>query len=745
MLNESIDQMKSTFSLLFFFLSLSLLSQEIISGSVTDQSTIEPVEFVTIYNLNNKYHAHSDVFGRFTMEANDGDSIFVSMVGYNRVAFVVETNTDWNINLKPAPVELSQIIVSPEINTLNRIKAIDLKLNPVNSSQEILRKVPGLFIAQHAGGGKAEQIFLRGFDIDHGTDIQITADGLPVNMVSHAHGQGYADLHFVIPETVQGVDFGKGPYYANKGNFTTAGYVDFKTFDRLNGSSIKVEGGNFNTLRTVGLIDLLSENRNSNAYIATEYLSSDGPFQSPQNFNRINLFGKFNTRIGDDFLSLQMSTFSSSWDASGQIPIRAIESGQIDRFGAIDDTEGGETSRQNFLISYTSSINNSDFIQTRAYVSKYDFQLFSNFTFFLDDPVNGDQIKQKESRTIYGVQSSYNRSRPFLSGELTTENGIGFRYDDIDGNELSHTRNRNETLDSIALGDINEFNGSLFSNFTWEAGKWLVNAGARVDQFRFQEVDALLSSYEKKSTSQTIVSPKLNIVFNATEKVQVYAKSGKGFHSNDSRVVLANNVKNTLPSAFGYDLGTILRPFDRLIIDVAYWSLSLEQEFVYVGDGGIVEPSGRTKRTGIDLGINYQVTQHFFLYGNVNYANPKAIDEAEGADYIPLAPTFTSIGGLSFQGKKFNGSIRYRYVEDRAANEDYSSTAEGYFVTDLNLNYDRPSWTLGVSVENLFNVEWREAQFETASRLENESASVSEIHFTPGAPFFLKAGITFKF
>lgn len=738
--------MKVLFPAIVLFLSMGSYAQQPVSGRVLESEQGTPVEFATISNLTKNVHAHSDVTGKFYLkEAEKGDSIFVSMVGYERLQFKVNNSTDWNITLKSAPVELSQVVITPEMNTLNKIKQVDLKLNPVSSSQEILRKVPGLFIAQHAGGGKAEQIFLRGFDIDHGTDIQISADGIPVNMVSHAHGQGYADLHFLIPETVQGVDFGKGPYYADKGNFTTAGYIDFKTYDRIEESNVKVEGGAFNTLRTVSMIDLVNGSKEQDGYIATEYMISDGPFDSPQNFNRLNLFGKYSAQIGNDFLSIQASTFQSKWDASGQIPIRAVESGEISRFGAIDDTEGGETSRQNFLIDYTSSFSNGDFVQTRAFVSKYDFELYSNFTFFLDNPIDGDQIRQKESRTIYGIQSVYNYGARLLAGDFTVESGAGFRYDDINGVELSHTRNRDETRNSIALADVDEFNGFIFSSATWESGKWMANLGVRVDQFRFEEVNFLSTKYDRKSATTAFVSPKLNVIYSPTHNWQLYAKSGRGFHSNDTRVVLREQNRNTLPAAWGYDLGTIYQPIDGVFIDVAYWELYLEQEFVYVGDAGVVEPSGRTKRTGVDVGINYQILDHLFVYTNLNYANPRSVDDQEGADYIPLAPTLTSIGGLTYQRKNLSGSIRYRYIKDRAANEDNSTIAEGYFLTDLSLNYDRPKWTLSLAIENLFDVDWREAQFDTESRLTNETEPVSEIHFTPGVPFFLKAGLAVKF
>ncbi len=734
------------YSLLVFLLlsSFVALAQVDRVGKIKDNQSGLPLEFATIYNKSNETHAHTDEQGSFALkQVSPGDSILISLVGYKRISMLADDQPTWEIEMESAPIELGQVLITPELHTLNHISRVQLKLNPVNSSQEILRQVPGLYIAQHAGGGKAEQIFLRGFDIDHGTDVQITADGIPVNMVSHAHGQGYADLHFLIPETVKGIDFGKGPYYAAKGNFTTAGYVDFQTMDRLEESSVKLEAGSFNTMRMVSLIDLYSGNDRTDAYLATEYLLTDGPFDASQNFNRLNVFGKFTTQIKNNFLTVQASNFQSKWDASGQIPLRAVS--QIGRFGAIDDTEGGQTSRQNFLIEYKAVLDENQLVKTRAYMSHYDFELYSNFTFFLDDPVYGDQIRQYEDRTLYGFQSSHLYNTALWGGNLTLENGAGFRYDDIDGNELSHTRNRKETLDPIALGNIDEFNGFVFSDINWESGKWLLNVGARVDQFRFEEVDLLAASYSRQSKTQAFVSPKLNLVYKASDLMQLYAKSGRSFHSNDTRVVVSDGVSHTLPAAWGVDLGTVVRPYDRLLIDVAYWQLALEQEFVYVGDAGIVEPSGRTRRSGVDLGVNYQVFDNVFVHTNMSYANPKAVDEPEGANYIPLAPTFTSSGGLSYQCKNISGSIRYRYLTDRPANEDNSVVAEGYFITDMNVNYNRPGWSFGVSVENLFDQEWREAQFDTESRLSGESEPVSEIHFTPGVPFFVKAGFTFKF
>ena len=309
--------------------------------------------------------------------------------------------------LSKANIELSEVTVSSQgAHDQQIITSLDIHLRPINNSQEVLRMVPGLFIGQHAGGGKAEQIFLRGFDMDHGTDIQLSVDGMPVNMVSHAHGQGYADLHFVIPELIKAVDFKKGPYHTDKGNFATGGWVNFRTKDALDHSFVKLEAGQFDCFRFVGGIDLLGEKgkqKNQSAYIASEYSFTNSYFESPQDFNRFNLVGKYHGHLsGNTNLTLTGSTFWSKWNASGQIPDRAYESGQIGFYGSIDDTEGGETSRSNFNIELATVTKRNDVIKNQFFYSNYNFKLFSNFTFFLEDPINGDQIKQKEGRNLFG-------------------------------------------------------------------------------------------------------------------------------------------------------------------------------------------------------------------------------------------------------------------------------------------------------------------------------------------------------
>jgi len=711
----------------------------------------QPLESAYVFNVTTKSHAHSSENGLFTIDnTNVGDSLKIGLLGYE-IKFVVVSSSSFEatlpITLQEKAFQLDEMVITEELNTASTITRLDMNTNPLNSSQEALRKVPGLIIGQHAGGGKAEQIFLRGFDIDHGTDVSINVDGMPVNMVSHAHGQGYSDLHFLIPETVNKIDFGKGPYYGDKGDFTTAGFVDFSTKDYLKESTITFSMGDFNTLRTLGMFNLLEKSKNQNAYIATEYLATDGPFESPQNFNRINVFGKYVAFSSDNSkLSLTASHFTSRWDASGQIPQREVDNGNITRFGAIDDTEGGETQRTNFNVEFNRYITDNTRLKTNAFYSHYAFELYSNFTFFLEDPVNGDQIKQQEDRHIFGANASIVKETSLGSTPITISSGLGLRHDIVNDIELSHTLNRKTTLEQIQLGDLNQTNVDAFVNAEFEFGKLKVAPALRLDYFKFLYNDKLQANYTTQSETKTILSPKLNFYYDAASNLQLFLKSGIGFHSNDTRVVVSNQGEDILPRAYGLDLGKVWKPFPKLVVNSALWYLFLEQEFVYVGDAGIVEPSGKTERYGLDLGLRYQFNDWLFFDTDATITHARSTEDPDGQNYIPLAPDFTLAGGLSVNDLNgFSGGIRYRYIDDRPANEDNSIVAEGYFVTDFNANYSFDNITLGFVIENLFDTEWNETQFATESRLQNEAQSVEEIHFTPGTPFFIKGTIAYRF
>ncbi len=491
-------------------------------------------------------------------------------------------------------------------------------------------------------GVKLNRFFLRGFDADHGTDVAISTDGIPVNMVSHGHGQGYADLHFMIPELVDTIDVFKGPYFARHGNFSTAGSVMYRTKDHIDGNLIKIEGGEFNTQKFTGIYQLPTIREHQNAYFAGQYYNTDGAVDSEQDFQRLNLFSKFNLYLDDTSrISFSASSFSSAWDASGQIPKRAIDNELITRFGAIDDLEGGQTGRQNINLIYTLIGEDDSQFLIQPYFSNYNFKLFSNFTFYLDDHENGDMIEQTDDRTILGLNSEYEFKRTIYSMQSSTTFGGGFRSDNI-AVSLWNSPNRRRLTQNVNSGIIER------NLFLWTQEELIINPklrfqlGLRGDYFTFN-VEDHLDTVSPETTNlphasgyaqEAMLNPKFNIVYSPFKSSDVFLNFGTGFHSNDARDVviektiskleqtlirqgLDNNDINeqlsqmnfsheyagisTLPRAIGYEIGTRHNIWNRLTFGFAIWRLDLDEELVFVGDAGETEISGQSQRVGIDL------------------------------------------------------------------------------------------------------------------------------------------------
>ncbi len=755
------------FTIAAIFCPAATYPQTILKGKVIDKSTKEGLELAVVSDVRTSQSAKTGNDGKFSLgNVLSDDTLVVSYIGYvTQKIKMTDTANDFVIGLEKGQIDLKEVVITSHADNLTSSRSlsrIDLNTIPLRSAQDLLRMVPGLFIAQHQGGGKAEQIFLRGFDADHGTDVNVSVDGLPVNLASQAHGQGYADLHFVIPETVAGYDFGKGPYYSDKGDFCTAGFVSYNTINVLNRNTVETEVGQYRTFRELVMLNLLSEKakaRGQCAYIAGEGLyTNGGPFDVPEHFNRFNIFVKFNSMVGaSSALTLSLSTMTSTWRAAGEIPNRAEAEGYIkDRFGSIDSSQGGYTTRTNANLKIISNLKDDFIWENQAFYSHCYFNLISNFTFYYADPINGDEFGQHESRDIFGYKSTVSHKNYFGNATISSTAGIGIRYDHTNPSWLSHTLNGDSILNFIQYGIVKESNAYGFVDETLESGKWLFNIGLRFDYFNFYYLNTAPASdtaaviYNGVNTNQgkSIVSPKINVQYTLNHEVQFYLKTGKGFHSNDARVVIANQGYQILPAAFGADLGMNWKPAPRLYVNLALWYLFLQQEFTYGSDFGdeSVEPGGRTVRKGIDFSARYQITNWLFGNLNVDLARPRNIDASKGENYLPLAPTFTSTAGLYYRFKNgLNGGISYRYLHNRAANEDYTLTAYGYFITDLTANYTRKKFEIGLSIENLFNQSWNEAQFEYVSRLKYEKFPVDEVSNTPGVPFFAKLKLAIFF
>ncbi|WPQ62055.1 TonB-dependent receptor [Chitinophaga sancti] len=733
--------------------------RQTLSGIVIDSATHVPASGVTVRLTPGNHTDITDENGRFFYKniPAEARAITVSAIGYKQQIYQLNNFRNGQIiPIATQQTQLTDVIITA--NTGNPYKALsemDIKLRGVSNSQEVLRIVPGLFIGQHQGGGKAEQIFLRGFDNDHGTDISMSVDGIPINMVSHAHGQGYADSHFIIPETIESTTYQKGMYNAEKGDLAVTGFVNFNTADAISSNTVKLEGGQYNTYRALAMINLLGDKakaKNQSWYAASEYRYSDSYFDHSQHFKRFNFFTKYHGQLNEhNWLTLTASTLYSKWDASGQIPENAVDEGKVGFYGQLDPNEGGVTSRTNLNVQLVTTLPNHDIIKNQVYYSRYKFDLFTNFTFFLEDTVNGDEIRQKEARNLFGYNGSYLHEGYIGNTKLTTDAGINARFDATDNSELSHTINRYTLIERFKLGDITEFSAGGYVNETLQFNNRLsLNLGLRFDQFFYKynnklADDATLSGEGIYTANNNVVSPKVNLYYQATDKTQFYLLLGKGFHSNDARVVVVEKGGQTLPAAYGADMGTVFKLSKSLLFNAAVWYSYLQKEYVYAGDGGTVEFSGRTRRVGFDFSGRFQPVAALYVDADVNYAHGRSIDDPKGENYIPLAPVWSSTGGVTWLLKNgINGSFRYRYLGDRAANEDYSLTAKGYFVNDLVLNYSRAKFEVGLTINNVFNVKWKETQFETVTRLKGEQP-VDGVAFTAGTKFAALAHVSYFF
>ena len=756
---------------LFLIFNLNVFAQTAtIKGIAKDKDTNLPLEDVLVSIEESNSHSHSDASGGFIfLNVKAGSfTLDINKFGYERQKIsVIVTDGETkqlDVNLIYHPIGLSSVDIASDrpvsAASSKYLSDIDFDNRPKNSAQDMLRLVPGLFIAQHAGGGKSEQIFIRGFDCDHGTDVATFVDGIPVNMPSHGHGQGYADLHFLIPETVEGMEIFKGPYSPKYGDFATAAAVGFNTLDSLDHNLIQMETGyvpdrkNITANRGLALLKMPNIGSNITSYFAADIINNRGYFDESQNFKRMNLFSKTTIAVTDhSHIHFSVSGFGSSWDASGQIPERAVNAGIVSRFGSIDNSEGGTTQRNNINLVYHTQIEASEF-ETQVYTNNYRFKLYSNFTLFLEDSINGDEIEQSDNRTIRGFNSHYTIGHKLGSMFNKFTIGASYRADDIE-NQLWHAVKR-KRLENRAHALIHQRSTGVYANEVFRFSDQLrLELGARFDYFIFDVEDLLPSDSTYQNYSgfnyQTLVSPKLNFIYTPTDRLQFFMNAGSGFHSNDARSVVQEPDRHEIPRAPGAEIGTLLHVSNKFVASVAVWWMELENELVYVGDDGTTENKGPSRRKGIDFSARYQIKSWLLADADINISSSRFINKLYGSKldtdfYVPLSPTLTSAGGLNARFKNgIETGVRYRYLAERPANESNTIVARGYNVFDFSANYKTKNFKIGLTIENLTNIEWNEAQFATETRLQNESQSVDELHFTPGTPFSAKLIVGYIF
>ncbi len=651
----------------------------------------------------------------------------------------------------------------------------EIRLRPYLSTGDLLNAAPGVYSIQHAGGGKANQYFLRGFDSDHGTDIAFYVDGVPINWVSHGHGQGYTDLHFVIPELIQRVEVKKGPYFAEYGDFSTAGTINLVLDSEKPTSSFSFLGGTYRTFRGVGIVSP-KNNPKVRPLLAVDVLGSDGPFDNPENQLRFNLFGRVAVDLPrETLLSVTASLYGNRWNASGQIPLREVEAGRLDRFGSIDANEGGNSTRYSLYANVTSPAKagafgdrsiRSEGLQLVGWVTRSDFALYSNFTFFANDPVNGDMIRQTDTRTTFGTRAQYGFAHRFQKVTLKTRFGTNLRVDLIE-NGLDDAPARVVTdvrVDAwIAQTSVGVFGEE---ELVWRWFRFV--AGLRVDIFNFDANDRLAVDDLSTSGRRTdaILSPKASVIAQPVEPLQLFFNFGRGFHSNDARgVVRQTDPVTPLTPALGWEVGARVLAWDRLQLSTAFFWLNLDSEVVWVGDEGVTEASGATRRLGVEAQVRAELLPWLLADFDITWVQAEFVNNPGNANAVALAPEFLISAGLSVLDPRtgLSGRLGVFYLADRPATEDRFLTAEGFTRLDASLGWENERFGIKAQVLNLLNTQWRQAQFATTGRLPGEDgpgdcpsgtrpvvedgsfAGCEDLHFTPGWPIHVQVMATVKF
>jgi hypothetical protein len=631
-----------------------------------------------------------------------------------------------------------------------RISHADFELRPLLRVAEVLEVVPGMLATQHSGTGKANQYFLRGFNLDHGTDFAASADGIPLNMPTHGHGQGYLDLNSVIPELVDYVEFGKGPYSAEVGDFSSAGHAQLHTKSRLDQGFVSVGVGQNNYLRMVGAKSVKAAD--GELLYAGEVQFYDGPWDEPEDLSKYNLLVKHTTGDRTHGRSVMASAYKSKWTATNQIPLRAVESGLISPLGTIDPSDGGESARYGMSAQWWGQTPGT---ATRAtvYALYSDLNLFSNFTFFLDDPVNGDQIKQTDRRTVLGGEANRAWYGTLAGHETANTLGAQLRYDDIGEVGLFHTRAR-EILSTVRKDSVKEAALGVYAkNETRWSESVRTIVGLRADYYSF-DVESNLAA-NSGAESEAILSPKLTVVFGPWNNTEYYLNYGYGFHSNDARGATITVDPSTgepvervdpLVRSKGAEVGLRGRWLPGWISTVSLWRLTLDSELLFVGDAGTTESIGKSRRTGIEWANFYRPVDWLTLEADLAFTNAELVDASTGSEVPNSVGRVISAGATVTWPQGYFASLRLRYFGDIPLTEDGSVRAGSTTLLNLEAGYRQKQWQLALEVLNLLDSDDSDISYYYASRLPGEPAEgIEDIHYHPVEPRTVRVVATIRF
>jgi outer membrane receptor protein involved in Fe transport len=614
----------------------------------------------------------------------------------------------------------------------------EIEQRPLSRTGEVLETVPGMVVTHHSGEGKANQYFLRGYNLDHGTDFATWVAGMPVNMPTSAHAQGYTDLNFLIPELVSRVQYNKGPYLAEDGDFASVGSARISYAEKLPASIATLSVGQNGYKRA--LLAGSPEAGAGRVVYGLEYLYNNGPWDSPEQFHKLNGVLRYAQGTPDNGLNVTAMGYSANWNSTDVIPQRAVDAGLIGRFGAIDPSDGGNSSRYSLSGEWRQSEGDvSRSVSVYAIHSKLN--LITNTTFFLDDPVHGDQFAQTENRTVMGATASQTWSGLWGNHQVSNTFGLQLRRDRLAPVALYGTEGRTVLAVTSQDGATVTSVAPYFSNtFMWS--EWLRTiAGIRLDHQRFDVTSNLPANSGNKSDA--LMSPKLSVVLGPWARTEYFLNWGRGFHSNDARGATetvdprtGNAVGQVSPlvRTTGYEFGVRTQRMPGATMSLALWQLRQNSELLFSGDTGTTAPSRPSLRTGIEALVQYQAKPWLAFDATAGFTRARFTDVVEPGNFIPNAPNAVVSAGVTVENlNRWYGTLRWRYLGPRPLIEDNSVSSGATSLVNARVGYAFDKRTrLQFDAFNIFNRQDSASAYFYASRLPGEAVTgVNDIHSHP--------------
>jgi hypothetical protein len=644
-----------------------------------------------------------------------------------------------------------QLVGEVESSTQGTVTRAQLETRPVLRTGELLETVPGLVVTQHSGDGKANQYFMRGFNLDHGTDLATRVDGIPVNMHTHGHGQGYTDINFVIPELLDRIEYKKGTYYADEGNFSAAGAMDLVYRRRFDDPLLSLSVGEDHYLR--GVFAGSAGVGDGDLLWGLEYGQTDGPWVLEENLERANALVKYSSGTAQEGYSISASLYDGAWQSTDQIPERAVLSGALDRFGYVDPTGGGETHRYALNFALAKPLGEWS-LRGNVYALDYELDLFSNFTYGLD-PDFGDQFEQYDQRRAYGLLASVERATDYggIAGSLRF--GVESRFDDIGkvGLYLTDDRaryltTREDAVERLGLG--------FFVEQQLRAADWLrIVAGLRHDRAHF-DVDSDLAANSGRAHDQ-LTSPKLSLVFGPWANTELFLNAGRGFHENDARgtTITVDPADGVTPAARvrpmvrarGAEVGLRSAALPYTQVALTAWGLDLDSELIYVGDAGATEPSRATRRHGVELGVFVTPREWLTLDADLAWSHGRFSEFDAAGDYIPGAVENVASLGVAVQHPAgWFGGARFRHFGAAPLIEDNSVRSDPTTVVNLEVGrHFGKRFSAALALYNAFDSTDNDITYFYESRLSGEAEAVEDRHFHPVEPRTLRLTVETRF